>query len=135
VRASNEISRWNNPKISRSRVFRIAPTTITIPMTSNNNDDQAILQTLANIPYGKVCTYGAIAKLSGNNGKARYIGYILKNLPEDSSIPWHRVINSHGKISFPENSKRYQQQTDRLEAEGITLVNGKISLKQYLWLI
>jgi len=102
-------------------------------MTSNTHNDQAILQTLASIPYGKVCTYGAIAKLSGNHGKARYIGHILKNLPKDSSIPWHRVINSQGKISFPENSKRHQQQTEHLEAEGISVINGKISLKQHLW--
>jgi len=103
-------------------------------MTSSNDYDQAILQTLASIPHGQVCTYGAIAKLSGNNGKARYVGYILKKLPQSSSIPWHRVINSQGKISFPENSKRYQQQTEHLKAEGISIINGKISLKQYLWL-
>lgn len=102
-------------------------------MSLINDNDQAILQTLASIPYGKVCTYGAIAKLSGNNGKARYIGFMLKNLPKASAIPWHRVINSQGKISFPENSKRYQQQIERLEAEGINVLNGKISLKQHLW--
>jgi len=103
-------------------------------MTSNKDYDQAILQTLASIPYGNVCTYGAIAKISGNNGKARYIGYILKNLPNASSIPWHRVINGQGKISFPAHSERYQQQTERLKAEGINVINGKISLKQYLWM-
>jgi len=102
-------------------------------MTAINDNDQAILQTLASIPYGKICTYGAIAKLSGNNGKARHIGFILKNLPKGSAIPWHRVINSQGRISFPEDSKHYQQQRERLEAEGINVLHGKVSLKQHLW--
>jgi methylated-DNA-protein-cysteine methyltransferase-like protein len=102
-------------------------------MTTNNDSQQAILQTLANIPAAKVCTYGDIAKLSGNHGKARYVGHILRNLPSDSSIPWHRVINSQGKISFPTHTTQFQQQKERLEIEGIRVISGKINLKQYLW--
>lgn len=104
------------------------------PLAASMETEQAILQTLASIPYGKVCTYGTIAKLSGNTGKARYVGYILKNLPENSSIPWHRVINSQGKISFPENSHRLLIQSERLEAEGVKVINRKVNLKHYLWL-
>jgi methylated-DNA-protein-cysteine methyltransferase-like protein len=107
---------------------------LTITMATNNDSEQAIMQTLASIPYGKVCTYGGIAKLSGNFGKARYIGHILKNLPSNTTIPWHRVINSQGRISFPTQSQRYQQQKERLELESIRLVNNKINLKQHLWM-
>jgi methylated-DNA-protein-cysteine methyltransferase-like protein len=103
-------------------------------MTANDEANQAILQTLASIPDGKVCTYGTIAKLSGNNGKARYVGHILKNLPKNSAIPWHRVINSQGKISFPENSHHHLLQIERLEAEGVKLINGKVNLKQHIWM-
>ena len=103
-------------------------------MPSKNDTDQAILQTLANIPFGKVSTYGTIAKLSGNHGKARYVGYILRNLPKESSIPWHRVVNSQGKLSFPANSEHYLRQENRLKKESILIINGKINLKQHLWL-
>ena len=102
-------------------------------MHTNNDSYQAILQTLASIPIGKVCTYGEVAKRSGNPGKARYVGHILKNLPQSSKIPWPRVINSQGACSFPENSEHFLLQIDRLEQEGIQVKNGKISLKEYLW--
>lgn len=102
-------------------------------MTHTNEHNQDILQTLASIPYGKVSTYGGIAARSGNQGKARYIGYILKNLPNSSEIPWHRVINSQGKISFEENSHQYKKQVEQLRNEGVEVINGKINLKQFLW--
>ena len=100
---------------------------------NTSHNDQAILQTLSSIPYGKVCTYGTVAKLSGNHGKARYIGYILKNLPKDSSIPWYRVVNSQGYISFPEGSPQHDIQRAQLEAEEVTVLKGKVNLKHYLW--
>ncbi len=104
-------------------------------MTQNHpsSEQQRILQTIHAIPIGQVATYGLIAKLSGLPGKARYVGYILKSLPEGSSIPWHRVINAQGKISFPEHSEVYREQKQRLLAEDVIFKGHKIPLKQYLW--
>ena len=98
-----------------------------------DSDQQRILQTIHAIPYGKIATYGLIAKLSGLPGKARYIGYILKKLPEDSSIPWHRIINAKGEISFPVDTKAYREQKQRLLAENIIFKDHRVPLKQYLW--
>ena len=103
-------------------------------MSATNDYDQAILHTLTCIPHGKICTYGHISNMSGHHGKARYVGYILKHLPSTSTIPWHRVINSQGRISFPKDSERYQLQVRLLEDEGICVINGTVSLKDYLWL-
>ena len=100
----------------------------------SSESDTAILYTLSKVPYGKVCTYGRIAELSGQPGKARHVGYILKHLPYDSEIPWHRIINSQGKLSFPENSPKYLEQVNKLCQEGVTVTNQKISLKLYMWL-
>lgn len=91
----------------------------------------AILQTLASIPAGKVCSYGELAKRAGYPGYARYVGHILKNLPERTNIPWHRVINSQGKISFPENSDKFREQKQRLQSEGIIFKENRCSLKKY----
>ena len=94
---------------------------------------QAIIETLARIPMGKICPYGIIAKLAGYPGKARYVGYVLKNLPSDTQIPWHRVINAQGKSSFPMNSDRYKIQHSKLKAEGIDITDSGRNLKAFFW--
>lgn len=94
---------------------------------------ERILQVIGTIPKGKVCTYGMVAKLAGLPGYARYVGTVLKSLPEGSRIPWHRVINSKGTTSFPQGSAQQQSQWQKLAAEGIHIRNGKISLSDYLW--
>lgn len=87
-----------------------------------------IWQLVASIPKGKVSTYGQIAKLAGYPGHARYVGTTLRNLPKNTSLPWHRVINSKGEISFPKGSEAYKKQMSLLESEGINLNNGKLTL-------
>jgi len=102
--------------------------------TSSEEARQAIITVLASIPCGYVCTYGTVAKLAGQPGKARLVGYILKHLPESSNIPWHRVINSQGLSSFPVDTDKYLLQISKLRSEGIRTSTGRISLKEYLWL-
>ena len=46
-------------------------------------------------------------------------------------LPWHRVVNAQGKISFPEDSNGYRAQKERLEAEGVVFIKGKIDLDRY----
>ncbi len=95
---------------------------------------QRILQTIACIPAGKLCTYGKIAEIAGLPRYARLVGSTLKNLPSGSRIPWHRVVNSQGRISFPEGSDAQRKQVQRLEAEGVILTGGKYNLRHYLWM-
>lgn len=64
-----------------------------------------IWQVVAEIPAGQVCTYGLIARRAGLAGAARRVGAALRQLPADSAIPWHRVINAQGRIAFPEGSE------------------------------
>jgi methylated-DNA-protein-cysteine methyltransferase-like protein len=69
-----------------------------------NKSDQTLYQNIYNIiskiPQGKVATYKQVAESAGIAGHARVIGYALHKLPEGSNVPWHRVINSKGKISY-----------------------------------
>ena len=93
-----------------------------------------ILEVIALIPYGKVATYGQIAKLAGLPKHARLVGYVLKHLDKSSEIPWYRVINSQGKISVTHiNQQGENVQQSLLEQEGIYLLNGKVSLKIFVW--
>jgi methylated-DNA-protein-cysteine methyltransferase-like protein len=85
------------------------------------------------IPYGKVATYGQIARIAGIPGHARRVGYALHSLPDGQDVPWHRVINGKGRISLdPSGSGALQKQL--LESEGIEFdVDGTIPLKKYGW--
>tara|TARA_R110001592_G_scaffold267611_1_gene533666 strand:- start:22526 stop:22846 length:321 start_codon:yes stop_codon:yes gene_type:complete len=102
-------------------------------LSDNASKVDAILITLANIPSGKVSSYGDIAKRAGLPGLARYVAKILKDLPDNSQIPWHRVINSQGKSSFPENSTLYFLQLSKLQEEGVLLSKSNIVPKKYFW--
>ncbi len=92
---------------------------------------EAIYLALAQIPKGKVITYGNLAKLAGMPNGARLAGRLMCELPEGSKLPWHRVINAQGKLSLQENSESYREQLRRLEKEGIVINNGKIKLSIY----
>jgi methylated-DNA-protein-cysteine methyltransferase-like protein len=86
---------------------------------------------LGTVPFGSVVTYGQLAAFCGRPRHARQVGQILSNLPSDSKLPWHRVINAKGEISFPVESERFREQHKRLQEEGILIINGKIRLTQF----
>lgn len=95
--------------------------------------DAIIWQVVASIPEGRVATYGQIARLAGSPRHARYVGATLRKLPKGSSLPWYRVVNARGEISFPQGGGQYEQQRALLEAEDVTFYKGKLSLKIYGW--
>lgn len=100
---------------------------------NKEHNKQQVYQVLSSIPFGKVTSYGAVARLSGLGRGARFVGYVLRNLPKGSTLPWHRVLNSQGKISLPEDSPSFKKQIARLKEEGILVKSGKVDLKQHLW--
>ena len=94
---------------------------------------QQLYQTIAAIPHGKVASYSQLAALAGQAGAARWVGWCLRRLPKDSSLPWHRVITASGKLPFPMATADYVQQREKLELEGVPLQNNKVSMKIYQW--
>jgi methylated-DNA-protein-cysteine methyltransferase-like protein len=90
-----------------------------------------IWQAVREIPRGRVATYGQIAETAGLPRQARRVGYALHALPRKNDVPWHRVINAQGRISFPPRSRPYQEQRKRLEAEGVVFLRGRIDLERY----
>ena len=93
----------------------------------------AILDVIDRIPYGRLSTYGAIAAAAGFPGNARLVGKVLKSLPEDSTLPWFRVVNAQGKISFPETSPNYHRQIMALTSENHPCKLGKKHLSKKMW--
>jgi methylated-DNA-protein-cysteine methyltransferase-like protein len=85
---------------------------------------QAIWDVIAQIPRGKVTTYGDVAQAAGLPGRARQVGYALRHSPDD--LPWFRVMGAGGKIVFPQGSRYYLEQTRRLASEGVRVERGRV---------
>jgi methylated-DNA-protein-cysteine methyltransferase-like protein len=97
------------------------------------NRTEIIWQVVAAIPAGTVASYGQIAALAGYPGCARQVGFALKNLPEDTALPWHRVVNAQGRLAFAGGSAAWCRQRALLEAEGVVFTQQKIALRVYGW--
>lgn len=97
--------------------------------------DQRVYAAVALVPAGRLATYGQIAELIGAYGCARQVGWALRRLALPSPVPWHRVVNAQGRISFTpsrEGSDWIQRQL--LLAEGIAVDDeGRLPLRRYLW--
>ena len=92
-----------------------------------------IIDIVQQIPDGHVATYGQIAFIAGTQNP-RLVGFALATLKEGTDIPWFRVINSKGKISFPEQSNGFKIQYSLLQKEGIIFdAKNRINLKQFGW--
>ena len=94
----------------------------------------AVYQIVAAIPPGHVSSYGAVAKQAGFPRHARFVGRLMSQLPKDTRLPWHRVVNAQGKISLPPGPAAERQKA-LLEAEGVMVSDSlRINLRQYAWI-
>ncbi|MDO8862500.1 MGMT family protein [Haliea sp. E1-2-M8] len=98
------------------------------------DNNQRIWQVVALIPVGRVATYGDVARQAGLGRAARRVGMALRQLPASSRIPWHRVVNSAGRLSLPAGSASAELQRQRLLREGVALsASGRIDLRNCRW--
>ena len=70
-------------------------------------------------------------------GRARLVGRALGFIPKEGyqgqPVPWHRIINSQGKISLPQASQGFEKQRTLLQEEQVVVIGSKIKLKDFLW--
>jgi len=92
---------------------------------------KSVWQVVQGIPRGHVLTYGEVARLAGMSRAARRVSQAMRRAPRGMTLPWHRVVNAQGKISFPEDSSGYREQKDRLEEEGVVFIKGQIDLDRF----
>lgn len=102
-----------------------------IQKTEDLNWYKSVWKVVTEIPPGHVLTYGEVARLSGMPRAARRVSQAMRRAPRKMNLPWHRVINSQGKISFPEDSNGWLRQKERLESEGVTFLKGRINLEKF----
>lgn len=88
---------------------------------------KAVFEMVKKIPAGRVMTYGQIAKLVGFINP-RLVGRILHQNPDPQSIPCYRVVNSQGKLSPSFAFGGLSAQQEKLEQEGIKIVNHMVNL-------
>ena len=94
---------------------------------------ERILAAVRKIPRGKVSTYGDIAEIAGLPRRARLVGTVLRQTPDSPKLPWYRVMNAGGRISFPAGSDAYARQKSKLDAEGILFRGERVDLRHYGW--
>ena len=92
-----------------------------------------ILAAVRQIPRGRVSTYGDIAQVAGFPRRARLVGTVLRQSGDMRGLPWFRVINAGGRISFPVGSTAYSRQRHKLEDEGVVFRGDRADLKRYGW--
>ena len=96
------------------------------------------------IPAGKVSSYGQIASMIPPDAEMdptrlrrlgpRWVGAAMRKSPSGKSIPWHRVINSRGLISFPAGSAQAEEQRRLLEFEGLRFdKSGRVDFARDGW--
>jgi methylated-DNA-protein-cysteine methyltransferase-like protein len=93
-----------------------------------------IYRVVRHIPKGRVATYGLVARLAGRPGAARMVGWALSALPEDSDVPWWRVLNAAGRISLSGADHGSVVQRALLLREGVKFApGGAVNLAVFGW--
>ena len=77
------------------------------------------------IPYGKVTSYGAIAKYLGAAKSARMVGYAMNN-SHSKDVPAHRVVNRKGLLTGKHHFDGTNLMQQLLESEGVVVINNQI---------
>lgn len=95
---------------------------------------EKVLSTVQLIPYGRVTSYGAIARYVGAAKSSRMIGYALKNYAGMMEVPAHRVVNRLGILSGRHHFPKEHSMESRLAAEGIEVKDAMIvKFKELFW--
>jgi methylated-DNA-protein-cysteine methyltransferase-like protein len=93
-----------------------------------------IYRVVRHIPKGRVATYGVVARLAGRPGAARTVGWALSALPEESDVPWWRVLNAAGRISLSGADHGSVVQRALLLREGVKFApGGAVNLAAFGW--
>ncbi len=101
-------------------------------MTIQNDNNQEsffekVYEVARQIPYGRVTSYGAIARAVGAPGAARMVGWAMNRAYEQKEyVPAHRVVNRKGLLTGKTHFPGENTMQELLENEGITVINDQI---------
>ena len=93
-----------------------------------------VWEVVAQIPEGRVTTYGHIAEYLGPRSAARTVGWAMK-AAAGAPLPCHRVVNRFGALSGRLHFEGPDVMEERLRSEGITFIeDGCVDLEKHLWI-
>lgn len=93
-----------------------------------------VYKVVAQIPYGKVTTYGAIAEACGIRSSARTVGWAI-NGAKESGLPCHRVVNRFGALTGKMHFGSPTLMEELLRSEGIEFdKDGCVKLEKHMWI-
>ena len=86
------------------------------------------------IPYGKVTSFGAIAKVLGSPKSARMVGWALNAVHNRSDVPAHRVLNRKGLLTGKHHFQGANLMQQLLESEGHTVIENQLqNFEENFW--
>lgn len=96
---------------------------------------QKVYQVVKLIPYGRITSYGAIAKYLGSGGSARMVGWAMNaSFSAGEPIPAHRVVNRNGMLTGKHHFGTPEIMQQLLENEGLIITDDKIiNFEKYYW--
>lgn len=97
------------------------------------NFKDKVYSAVRKVPKGKLVSYGQVAAFCGSPRAARQVGWMLRLLGPEDSVPWWRVINNAGEISIKGNFQYTPLvQKQKIQSENIQVSeNFKIDLEKY----
>ena len=98
---------------------------MTTPIPSSNNFFEKAHEVAKLIPFGRVTSYGAIAKYLGVERSARMVGWAMNNA-HGKDVPAHRVVNRKGLLTGKHHFDGTNLMQQLLESEGVTVVNNQV---------
>lgn len=99
----------------------------------NDSFYERVWAVVAQIPPGRVTTYGDIAEALGRRGAARMVGWAL-NAAVGSGLPCHRVVNRYGALTGRRHFETPDVMEERLRSEGVTFTDeGHVRLERHRW--
>ena len=103
-------------------------------MSDNTNFFTRVYEVVKQIPYGRVTSYGAIAKYLGAVRSARMVGWAMNASHAIEDVPAHRVVNKQGLLTGKHHFDGTNLMQQLLESEGIVVKDNQIQkLEVYFW--
>lgn len=101
---------------------------------SDHDFFKRVYEVVKQIPYGRVTTYGAIARKIGATRSARMVGYALNAPFNGENIPAHRVVNRKGLLTGKHHFQGTNLMQQLLESEGIEIEDHVVkNFKEHFW--
>ena len=101
----------------------------------NDNFFESVYAVARQIPYGKITTYGAIAKVLGAARSARMVGWAMNASHNLEDVPAHRVVNRIGLLTGKHHFDGTNLMQQLLESEGIEVIENQIiDFEKHFWM-